>query len=156
MATLPGPVERLAWLLGTWRGEGRGEYPAIDDFDYVEETTFACPGKPFVAYSQRTRTPEGEPLHAETGYLRPVGDGLVEAVIAEPIGVVELYEGRVLGERLELVSAHVATTPTAKDITGLRRLLRLDDDILHVRVEMEAMGAPMQLHLEAGLRREGS
>ncbi len=153
MATLPAPVEPLAWLLGTWRGEGRGAYPTIEDFDYVEETTFACPGKPFVAYTQRTHTPEGEPLHSESGYLRPTGDGQVEAVVAEPIGVVEVYEGRVLGERLELVSTLVATTPTAKEITGLRRLLRLDDGILHVRLEMEAVGVPMQLHLEAGLRR---
>lgn len=154
MTTLPAPVEPLAWLLGTWRGEGRGEYPTIDDFDYVEETTFACPGKPFVAYTQRTRTPDGEPLHAETGYLRPVGDGIVEAVVAEPIGVVEVYEGRVVGQRLELVSTLVACTPTAKDVSGVRRLLRLDDDILHVRLEMEAVGIPMQLHLEAGLRRD--
>ncbi len=154
MTTLPAAVEPLAWLLGTWKGEGRGEYPAIDDFDYVEETTFACPGKPFVTYTQRTRTPDGQPLHAETGYLRPVGDGAVEAVVSEPIGVVEVYEGRVLGERLELVSTLVARTPTAKDVTGVRRLLRLDDGILHVRLEMEAMGAPMQLHLEAGLRRD--
>ena len=153
MATLPAPVEPLAWLLGTWRGEGRGEYPTIEDFDYVEETTFTCPGKPFVAYTQRTRTPDGTLLHSESGYLRPVGDGLVEAVVAEPIGVVEVYEGRVLGERLELVSTLVARTPTAKEITGVRRLLRLDDDILHVRLEMEAVGVPMQLHLEAGLRR---
>ena len=154
MATLPAAVEPIAWLLGTWRGEGRGEYPTIGDFVYVEETTFTCPGKPFVAYSQRTRTPDGEPLHVESGYLRPVGVGLVEAVVAEPIGVVEVYEGRVVGTRLELVSTLVARTPTAKDITGVRRLLRLDDGILHVRLEMEAVGVPMQPHLEAGLRRD--
>ena len=92
-------------------------------------------------------------MHWESGYLRPVGDGLVEVVIAEPSGIVEIYEGRVLGEQLELATTQVVRTPTAKEITGVRRLLRLDEDILHVRLEMEAVGVPMQLHLEAGLHR---
>jgi len=24
----------LAWLIGTWRGKGRGEYPGIEPFEY--------------------------------------------------------------------------------------------------------------------------
>ena len=38
---LPAEVESLAWLLGTWRGEGHGGYPSIDDFEYVESPTHA-------------------------------------------------------------------------------------------------------------------
>ena len=65
---LPADVECLAWLLGTWRGEGHGGYPSIDDFAYVDETTFDCWGKPFVRYSQRT--------HLVDGDAEPQRDGL--------------------------------------------------------------------------------
>ncbi len=92
MDPLPPEVEPLRWLLGTWVGEGRGVYPTVDDFAYREESTFMCPGKPFVAYSQRTWAPDGSPLHSETGYLRPRDRG-VEAVVAEPLGAVEVYAG---------------------------------------------------------------
>jgi len=153
--TLPPEVEPLAWLLGTWRGEGRGGYPSIDDFTYVEETTFTCPGKPFVAYRQATHDPDGAPLHSESGYLRPRPGGVVEAVVAEPIGLTEVYEGTLVGERLEFVSTQIARTPSAKDIRAVRRSLRLEGDALHVRVDMEAVGHPMGFHLAAELHRVG-
>lgn len=150
--TVPADVKPLSWLLGTWRGEGRGSYPTIDDFIYREETSFVCPGKPFVAYSQRTWAPDGSPLHSETGYLRPRGEG-VEAVVAEPIGCVEVYAGALTNSRLELTSTMVGTTPTAKSITEVRRTLWLEEDLLHYVVDMAAVEQALQFHLEAVLQR---
>lgn len=150
----------LAGLLGTWEGQGHGDYPTIDPFDYVETVTFGHVGKPFLAYSQRTRrlTAEGpaEPLHAETGYLRPVGDGHVELAIAHPTGIVEVHAGTFAGGVLDLASDAVATTRTAKDVRSVRRRVEVDGDVLRYDVWMAAVGHPETHHLRAELRRGGA
>src|SRR5262245_4325086 len=86
-------VEALACLLGRWSGEGEGHYPTIEPFAYREEITLGHSGKPFLAYRQATvRVDTGMPAHAEMGYLRGVGPGQVELVIAHPTGVAEVAE----------------------------------------------------------------
>jgi hypothetical protein len=136
-------VAALAGLLGTWRGEGAGEYPTIASFGYGEEVRFWHVGKPFLAYTQRTWSlDDGRPLHAESGYWR-----------AKPGGAVE--EGRMDGGRVELGSTAVATTSTAKEVTALRRRFELDGDTLGYSLAMAAVGQPLQHHLAATLRRVG-
>ena len=63
-------VERLAFLLGTWTGEGRGEYPTISGFAYREEIRFSHNGKPFVGYVQRTWALDDGRLYLEGGWQR--------------------------------------------------------------------------------------
>src|SRR5687768_13450071 len=95
----------LAAMLGTWRGEGQGEYPTIAAFDYGEEVTFRHVGKPFLAYTQRTWSLEtGAPLHAETGYWRPAGTGRLEVVLSHPFGALELLVGTLVGGTIRLSS----------------------------------------------------
>jgi hypothetical protein len=147
-------VEPLAGLLGTWRGEGAGEYPTIAPFRYGEEVRFWHVGKPFLAYVQRTWSPEdGRPLHAEAGYWRAKPGGRVEVVLAHPTGIVEVQEGRQDGDRIELRSTTMARTATAKEVTALHRRFELAGDRLAYTVAMAAVGQPLQHHLAAELRR---
>lgn len=156
--TQPPPLhpdaEVLAFLLGEWRGEGRGTFPTIEDFAYLEHATFGHVGKPFVSYSQRTwARDDGRPLHTEAGYLRPQPGGRVELVLAQPSGLVEVDEGDVRGGHLELTSTHVARTRSAKEVSAVRRVIDVDRDVMRYRLEMAAVGQPRQFHLEAELRR---
>jgi len=97
-ADLNPALKPVAFLLGTWRGEGEGQYPTIKPFRYREEIRFTHNGKPFLIYTQRTEAIDtGQPLHGEAGYLRLVGDGRLEFVIAQPIGFAEISLGRVNG-----------------------------------------------------------
>ena len=95
MADLHPSISALTPLLGTWSGRGSGDYPTITPFDYLEEITFAHVGKPFLSYTQRTRSPGGQPMHAEAGYLRMPNPGRIELVLAQPSGVTEIDEGTI-------------------------------------------------------------
>jgi hypothetical protein len=149
-------VESLAGLLGTWQGEGAGEYPTISPFRYGEELRFWHVGKPFLAYAQRTWSMEdGRPLHAESGYWRAKPGGAVELVLAHPTGIVEVQEGRMVGGRIELRSTTLAGTATAKEVTVVTRLFDLDGDRLGYTLAMAAVGQPLQHHLAADLHRTG-
>jgi hypothetical protein len=149
-----GDLAPLAFLLGTWRGEGVGGYPTMESFRYGEEVTFRHNGKPFLAYTQRTWSLDDErPLHAETGYWRPRPDGGVEVVLAHPTGVAEIYYGTVEGERIDIATDVVARTTSAKEVTALKRLYGLVAGKLMYAVDMAAVGQPLQSHLSATLDR---
>ncbi len=141
----------LALLLGTWRGTGRGSYPTIDDFSYTEELVFGHVGKPFLSMVQRSRDPStGEPLHGEAGYLRALPDGAVELTVAQPSGVVEVDLGSVTrtsdGLVVELESAEVGLTSTAKSVTAVRRRLEVVGSTLISELWMAAVGEADLIH----------
>ncbi len=159
MPELHPDIAVLAPLLGTWTGSGRGEYPTVETFDYLEEITVGHVGKPFLTYSQRTRAAaDGRPLHAEVGYLRVPSPGRIELVVAHPTGVTEIDEGTVSSEGDDLVieveSTSVGLTGSAKTIRALGRSFQIVGDRLTYSVRMAAVGAPLTHHLAATLHRQ--
>jgi hypothetical protein len=142
-------------LLGEWRGEGRGRWGDGAAFGYLEEVQFRHSGKPFLAYTQRTSAlDDGRPLHAEMGYWRAVPGGAVEVTMAHPTGFAEIELGTVEGGRVELATASVERTPTARTVTRLEREFEVDGDTLHYVVRMATDGGAARWHLEATLHRE--
>ncbi|HYM49726.1 MAG TPA: FABP family protein [Candidatus Limnocylindrales bacterium] len=155
-AELHPQVRPVAFLLGTWVGDGQGAYPTIAPFRYREEIRFSHNGKPFLAYQQRTQSPEdGRPLHAESGYLRAVGENRVEFVIAQAIGFAEIEVGEVSGTRIDLQTASFERTPTAKTVIAVRRSIWLSDEDLVYELGMAMHSVPMTHHLSARLTRTG-
>ncbi len=144
----------VAFLLGVWRGEGEGQYPTIQPFRYREEIRFTHNGKPFLIYAQRTEAINtGQPMHGEAGYLRLVGEGRVEFVIAQPIGFAEISLGRVEGQQIDVECTSVGRTPTAKPVTSITRSLWVDGETLRYEVKMAMQGIPLARHLVASFGR---
>lgn len=164
MPSLHPDLHRVAALLGTWSGNGHGEYPTIPSFDYAEAITFTHVGKPFLAYQQRTRSigsgdQPGQPMHSEAGYWRFPSPGRIEVVLSHPTGVTEIEEGTVVialdGSLLiTLATTSVTLSSTAKPVTGIERTFRVSGDTIEYELRMAAVGLPMRHHLSARLVRE--
>ncbi len=146
-------LEPIAFLLGTWAGEGEGDWPSSGPFRYAEEMSFEQVGEPFLLYSQRSWATGGEFLHFERGFLRPVGAGRVELVLAHPLGIVEVAEGSVSANAIDVASTTVATTATGSPVTELRRRFDLEGDVLRYELEMARRDVPLTRHLKGELKR---
>jgi len=169
-------IAPLSFLLGRWRGTGKGDYPTIKSFDFAQEVTFSHIGKPYVIYTSRTwrlqtddsgelvRDSHGapvrlEPLATEAGFWRPQPNGTVEVLLSHPTGITEIYVGifRSLTS-IEMITDQVLRTPTAKPYERGKRLYGLvpsktregEKDLAYA-FDMEAMGQPMTPHLWAVL-----
>lgn len=150
-------LQALAFLLGTWRGEGKGGYPTIESFDYEEELRFEHVGDTFLLYQQASWSPhDGGPIHFERGFLRPGEPGRIELTLAHPIGLTEIAEGTLDGTAFELTSTGVGRTATGLSTTAVIRRYHVEGDVMRYRTDMATHETPMALHLEGELHRVGS
>jgi len=167
----------LGFLLGRWKGTGKGDYPTIESFDFFQEVTFSHIGKPYLIYTSRSwrlatdsrgeliRDDRGElvrlePLAVEAGFWRPQPDGKVEVLISHPTGITEIYAGEFRSmTSIEMATDAVARTATAKPYTAGKRLYGLvpsqvtdGEKDLGYAFDMAAMGQPLTPHLWAVLQ----
>ena len=148
----------VAFLLGTWRGEGHGGYPGMTPFRYGDEMRVWHVGKLYLAFEQRTWQLDeagrmGRLLHGESGYLRCLDGAQLELVVAMAPGHAEVSIGRVEGTHITLESTSVLDTPSAAKVSAVTRTWWLDGELLRYDVEMSAVDEPMTWHLSAELRR---
>ena len=153
-----GPV---AWLLGTWRGNGRGDYPTIEPFEYGQELIFAHDGRPFFHYLSRSWIVDAggakvRDAALETGFVRSRSDGSVEWLLSHHTGFVEVWIGsaEIGTPRIEISTDAVARTETAKEVTAGHRMYGMVEGDLLWAYDMAASGQPLQPHLWGRLVRQ--
>jgi hypothetical protein len=148
----------VAWMLGTWRGNGKGDYPTIEPYDYGQELVFAHDGRPFFHYFARAwivdeHHEKVREAALETGFLRCRPEGKVELVLAHHTGFAEIWYGEAGDGKLELTTDAVARTESAKEVTAGHRLYgNVEGDLLYA-YDMAAVGQALQPHLWARLKR---
>jgi hypothetical protein len=143
----------LAFLLGTWVGEGEGEWGG-EPFRYGDEMVFEHVGEPYLVYAQRSwELGDGAPIHLERGFFRPAGAGRAEAALAHPLGIVEAAEGIVHDGLLDLVATTVGRTATGSPATELRRRIEVRGAILSYELWMATDGIALARHLRGELKR---
>ncbi|CAB4332925.1 unannotated protein [freshwater metagenome] len=148
----------LAWLIGTWRGKGRGEYESVPAFEFDQEVVFSHDGRPFLTYYSRSWIIDanGEVIRSgasETGFWRIKPGNILEVVISHNTGISEGWVGRFDGPKIQLEMDRCYFAPSAKVVTGGSRLYGLVEGELFFAYDMEAEGYVMQPHLWSTLAR---
>jgi hypothetical protein len=101
--------------------------------------------------------PEGEPafgtLDAVESLRRPDGAFDIQALIAHPAGVAELYLGTIAGPRIDLATDAVLRGASAKEHTASTRMLGLVEGHLLWAWDLAALGRGLESHASARLAR---
>lgn len=143
----------LQWLLGKWKGQGKGIYPTIKDFEYIEDLEFFHVGQPMLQFSfYSVHKDTNKILHREVGFLRiKPGTNQVAFISSHNNGVSEMAEGTVEGQSVGLESHNLGRMSFGKDpqTKTLKRTLTLEGDTLHQVLFMETSNVTMTEHLRA-------
>lgn len=163
---VPESLVRLSWLLGDWEGTGRGHYPDIEPFSFVQQAEFRNDGRAFISYFSRTWLLHedgsvGKPLASETGFWRMPEPDVIELVLVHASGIAETWAGlnevlkiedaRITSARARVGTTHVMRTETASDVRAGERLYGLMDGHMVWTYDMAAGEHELQNHLWARL-----
>ena len=149
----------LAWLIGTWRGKGRGEYPNISGFQFAQEVSFNHDGRAFLNYFSRSwiineNDEIVRPAASEVGFWRVKENNVLEVLLAHNTGIAEGWVGVVKGAKIQLEMDQGYSSPTAKIVTAGSRLYGLVEGELFTSYDMAAQGQTLQAHLWSSLERQ--
>lgn len=147
-------------LVGVWRGVGRGVVQSNGaEFAFGQQVSIVHDGRPFLAYESRSWLigDDGAVLRQawrESGFWRPgAGPDDVELVIASNTGQALVFAGAAGDQRWELATVSAEHAPTAKDVTGERRLYAVRGTELSYATDLAPAGQPYAPHLNARLER---
>ena len=149
----------LVWLVGTWRGKGRGEYPNIEGFQFAQEVSFNHDGRAFLNYFSRSWIIDENdeivrPAASEVGFWRIKEKNVLEVLLAHNTGIAEGWVGLVQGAKIQLAMDQGYSSPTAKIVTADSRLYGLVEGELFTSYDMAAQGQTLQAHLWSSLERQ--
>ncbi len=148
-------------LVGVWRGGGSGVVASSQArFSFGQQISFGHDGRAFLAYESRSwlLNPDGSLLRQawrESGFWRlGAGSDDIEVVLASNTGQALMFTGTAGDLRWELATTVAVPAPTAKVVSGERRLYALVGDDLVYASDLAPGGQPYSPHLSARLRRE--
>ena len=149
----------LAWLVGSWRGKGRGEYPIVPGFQFAQEVSFNHDGRPFLNYFSRSWIIDENneiirPAASEVGFWRMKENNVLEVILAHSTGIAEGWVGIVKGAKIQLEMDQGYSSPSAKIVTAGSRLYGLVEGELFTSYDMAAEGQTLQTHLWSSLERQ--
>lgn len=149
----------VAWLLGTWGGSGHGDYPTIEPYQYQQEIVFQQDGRPFFHYFSKSWIVDENGVKVrdaaqETGFLRCLEGNNLELLLVHNTGFAEIWYGKGAAGKVELRTAGISFTETAKEVVSGHRIYgQVEGDLLYA-YDMEAAGQELQPHLWARLQRQ--
>jgi prenyltransferase beta subunit len=161
MKNLREPIERIASIVGTWKGRGLATFPTIQTTEYLDEIKFEFVETDLALFfEQRTwyvkDNNKSTPLHWESGYILCKEEGIYVLSNAQNNGRTEVLSGS-----LSMFSGntfHLALNSIA--ICNDERMLRtsrdiyVDGDALKYYINMATKITPeFQNHLESTLLR---
>jgi hypothetical protein len=152
--------ELLHLMIGEWSGTGRGEFPTIEPFEYLETISFAGDHRPFLHYEQKAKRrhagqTEYIPSHWESGFLRLLPDGEVELVNTQSSGRLERLTGSLEQTAAGLI-LRLQSTAFLNDSRMMQtsRVITVEGNSMHYTQNMHttAVSGPAH-HVEARLQR---
>jgi hypothetical protein len=147
-------------LEGSWKGEGRGQFPGVTSFNFRETLTFTRRDEKTMAYEQHTQKlydgqTEYLPSHWENGFISILDNGDLQLVNIQVGGRNEVLAGAVEDLdsmfRIHFVSKALNNDPR---MVSSARMFELQDDILHYEMEMHTTKVDQSTpHLSITLQR---
>ena len=148
----------LAWLIGTWRGKGRGEYPNVPGFQFAQEVSFNHDGRAFLNYFSRSWIIDENdeiirPAASEVGFWRVKENNVLEVLLAHNTGIAEGWVGVVKGAKIQLEMDQGYSSPSAKIVTAGSRLYGLVEGQLFTSIDVAQDGHDLQAYMWSSLER---